>query len=175
VTVTSHSDSFCSGRSSHYEMLCDLCPFASSMDISAECPLSWCTYQFIFLDFLVVLVVWGGGGGAALLNLYHISLAYELLPAVSIIIPYDMIQNFKMIFDLRNTIRSQRAKTRKFMCLSVLNTVISFPHDSQAQLFAEFWSLLSLCGTFSLIWQGECATGNENVCVSLGISGGGVC
>jgi hypothetical protein len=62
------------------------------MDISAECPLPWYTFQFIFLDF------WGEGVGAALLNLYLVLLAYELLPAVSIIIPYDMIQNFKMIF-----------------------------------------------------------------------------
>jgi len=73
----------------------------------------------------------GEGGGAALLNLYHISLAYELLPAVSIIIPHDMIQNFEMMtFDLRNNIRSQRAKTQKFMSPSILNTVISFPNDS---------------------------------------------
>jgi len=115
-------------------MLCNLCPFASSMDIYAECSLPWYTFQFIFLNFL-------GGWGAALLNLYHISLAYELLPALSVIILYDMIQNFKMMtFDLRNNIRSQRAKTHKFMCLSLLNTVISFTHDFQAQLFAEFWS-----------------------------------
>jgi hypothetical protein len=54
------------------------------------------------------------------------------------------------------------------MCLSVLNTVISFTHDSQAQLFAEFRvPPPPLCVTFHLSWQGECATGNENIPVSL--------
>jgi hypothetical protein len=97
--------------------------------------------------YISVYISWFFLGLPALLNLNHISPAYELLPAVSIVIPNDMQFRILRWWHLTWEITSAHKELQHRSSCAHQSWILSylFTHDSQAQLFAEFRSFSFHC------------------------------